>query len=763
MPPASQSDSRSVRQQPDVSSFKDWRTYLTHLDGFPLIPVGAGPKGKAPIDPTTGKEASNWQANPKTPEQIAAMNGVVSCVGSLSGPQADHTIYIDIDGAACIERCKQHGCTTRDLGWTIRRTTSNDRLKVPFSIPPDLQHFLQDDNGNPIGKRVLTVKPAVYDLDPDGTPKRDSNGRLVTLEPAQQIELFYGTGQCILLGEHKESGGHYYWTGSPIQMATPTPEWWGLITAVLEANAAESKAARKHAKGSGSTKQSGPHHACRICGRNTSPACTEYSDGERIRINCFEGQTFQPPTGHGLKSGHTVTINGITWGFCGQGFNPAIGGFSTFVEHIERPKPSEPVVAAQNLSTADGQDESEETPAEAISRLINELLDLRLTTTNTWADEMATISSLTRAHGVQRQDVERRILEALAERWHLSITQTHSGRRTNRRTATDDDDREGQQMLVYGFLPWKRDALVFGPGGVGKTTAAVGIAWSVITGSPFLDHQIPSDITGKVLWIGSDGGDGAYDMWVNTAQDFGIADDPRWLNGCIFWGSEPENDVGSWACTPAGLQELKTELDTGGYALVVIDSWKAVLELAGIDFGIGPVGTVVRFLQALIGQYCSALYLHHPSGNSKGKGIAGAGGNQNVNQIPYAVHQLNPEPASDKQPRCVRWSVHKLRGYQSREFLYRLSDEGLQVLEGDVITNCADAILVTIADLEGLGTATSSHRIKNLLNTINEKTVSNNLTRLRQRGLLKKTGCSWHLTRRGKLAHDRLINAQSDP
>jgi hypothetical protein len=551
-------------------------------------------------------------------------------------------------------------------------------------------------------------------------------------------------------------------------MSTPTPEWWALITEVLEAGAAEAKAARKTPHASGAVTQSGPHHACRICGRNTSGACTEYSDGERVRINCFQGQTFSPPTGHGLKEGHTVTINGTTWAFCGHGFNPSIGSFATFAEHIQRTNP-QPTKQASNASAdnksagvdgddTDGSTDDDETPAQAIARLINELLDLRLTTTDTWADEMATISSLTRAYGVARQDVERRILEALAERWHLSITQTHSGRRTNRRTAIDDDDREGQQMLVDGFLPWKRDALVFGPGGVGKTTAAVGIAWSVISGTPFLDHQIPSDITGKVLWIGSDGGDGAYDMWVNTAQDFGIADDPRWLDGCVFWGSEPDNDVGSWACTPAGLQELKTELETGGYALVVIDSWKAVLELAGIDFGIGPVGTIVRFLQALIGQHCSALYLHHPSGNSKGKGIAGAGGNQNVNQIPYAVHQLLPEPASDKQPRCVRWSVHKLRGFQSREFLYRLTDDGLQVVEGDVITNCADAILVTISDLEGLGTATTSHRIKNMLNTINEKTVSNNLTRLRQRGLLKKTGSTWHLTRRGKLAHDRLLN-----
>jgi hypothetical protein len=749
-----------------AQDFTAWRHYLPQLDGLPLLPVGAGVKGKSPIDPATGKGLAGWQTKCFTPEQIAAMNGVVKSVGTLTGPQADHTAFIDIDGALCIERCKHHGCTTKELGWTIRRTTATDRLKVPFHIPEELRHYLQDDNGNPIGKVVLTIKPAVYDLDADGKPKRDENGRPVTLEPAQQIELFYGSGQCIVLGEHVESKGHYTWTGSPIQMGTPTTEWWALITEVLEAGAAEAKAARKSPRGSSTVTQSGPRHACRICGRNTSGACTEYSDGERVRINCFQGQTFSPPTGHGLKEGHTVTINGTTWAFCGLGFNPAIGGFATFAEHIQRTNP-QPTKQTQNASAnnksarVDGDDtENHETPAQAIACLIDELLDLRLTTTDTWAQEMATISSLTRAYGVARQDIERRILEALAERWHLSITQTHSGRRTNRRSATDDDDREGQQMLVAGFLPWKRDALIFGPGGVGKTTAAVGIGWSVISGTPFLDHQIPSDITGKVLWIGSDGGDGAYDMWVNTAQDFGIADDPRWLDGCVFWGSEPDNDVGSWACTPAGLQELKHELENGSYALVVIDSWKAVLELAGIDFGIGPVGTVVRFLQALIGQHCSALYLHHPSGNSKGKGIAGTGGNQNVNQIPYAVHQLLPEPASDKQPRCVRWSVHKLRGYKAREFLYQLTDDGLQVVEGDVITNCADAILTTIADLERSGTATTSHHIKNMLRNISEKTVSNNLTRLRQRGYLKKSGRTWHLTRRGRFAYDRLLNVQ---
>ena len=319
--------------------------------------------------------------------------------------------------------------------------------------------------------------------------------------------------------------------------------------------------------------------------------------------------------------------------------------------------------------------------------------------------------------------------------------------------------REGeqQQMLVHGFLPWKRDAVLFGPGGVGKTTAAVRIAWSAITGEPLLDFEIPGDITGKVLFIGSDGGTGAYDMWQNAAEDLGIANDPRWINGCTHWGADEHDGIGAWSVTPAGLQELKTELEENNYALVIIDSWKAVLSLAGIDFGIGPVGTVVRFLQALIGQHCSALYLHHPSGNTKGKGISGAGGNQNVNQIPYAVHELRVEPSSEDRPKCVRWIAHKLRSYQSREFLYRLSDDGFQVVEGEVITNCADQLLITISDLEELGTATTSHAIKNLNPQIALATVSNNLTMLRQPQFIAKSGSSWHLTHRGKLAVDRMM------
>jgi hypothetical protein len=328
----------------------NWRDLLPRLKGLPLLPCGAGERGKAPIDPTTGGLLAAWQKAAFTPEQILAMNGKVRCVGMRTGPDAGHIAFADIDGQSAIDHCRERDCTVKDVGWAITRDTSTSRLKVAFRIPEHLRRHLLRPDGSPIGKSVLVTKPAVYQLADDGKPARGDDGKLITLEPAEQIEFFYGTGQCLVLGDHLESGGHYQWIGDPSQVKEPTAPWWDLILELLDRSRTEARTTRSaltRTAPSGTVIQSGPRTPCPICGRNTSGACTKFTDGDKTRINCFEGQTFSPPVvdvdGKPLAKGALVIADGgRQYGFCGYGFNPSIGAFSTFIEHVDRPRPDRP-------------------------------------------------------------------------------------------------------------------------------------------------------------------------------------------------------------------------------------------------------------------------------------------------------------------------------------------------------------------------------------------------------------------------------------
>lgn len=53
------------------SAQSDWRSCLPELWGLPLLPCGACPEGKAPIDPATGKGLAGWQTAAFNPKHIA--------------------------------------------------------------------------------------------------------------------------------------------------------------------------------------------------------------------------------------------------------------------------------------------------------------------------------------------------------------------------------------------------------------------------------------------------------------------------------------------------------------------------------------------------------------------------------------------------------------------------------------------------------------------------------------------------------------------
>jgi hypothetical protein len=385
-----------------------------------------------------------------------------------------------------------------------------------------------------------------------------------------------------------------------------------------------------------------------------------------------------------------------------------------------------------------------------IQSLLDTLLDLKLEPADQWAQEQAIRAELF-ALGVRGDAIDDRMMVALAARWGLPLQQGHSGRRRGR-SITDPLDSPAEDLLP-GFLLWRRDHVLFGAGGAGKTMAAAAMAAAVIKGEAFLDQMIPVDPLrcGKVLWIGTDAGEGARAMVLEYLEDLGVADDPEIIEKLSIWAAEAGDHMPPWCCSPRGLLELRDELEIGGYSLVIIDSLKAVLELAGINFGIGPVGTLMRFMQALVGRHCSLVWLHHPAGGkAAGKGVQAAAGSQNINQIPSGVHQITRH--TGERGSCNEWSVLKLRGSQSRDFKYHLGPEGFEVSDGEITGNARCALLDRLELRETSGRPTDTRMLLDDLQGVSEATVRNNLTWLRKQGLIKKAGKAWKLTTVGRNA-----------
>jgi hypothetical protein len=393
---------------------------------------------------------------------------------------------------------------------------------------------------------------------------------------------------------------------------------------------------------------------------------------------------------------------------------------------------------------------SEPPKDQQIQTLLDTLLDLKLEPADQWAKEQAIRAELF-TFGVRGDAIDDRLMVALAARWGLPLQQGHSGQRRGR-LITDPIDSPAED-LVPGFLLWRRDHVLFGAGGAGKTMAAAAIGASVIKGRPFLDQEIPVDAAkrGRVLWIGTDGGEGARAMVLEYLEDLGLDDDQEIIDGFEIWSAEASDAMPPWCCSPRGLLELRDELEAGGYSLVIIDSLKAVLELAGINFGIGPVGTLMRFMQALVGRYCSLVWLHHPAGGkASGKGVQAAAGSQNINQIPSGVHQITR--VSGDRGACNEWSVLKLRGSQSRDFKYRLAGDGFEVTDGEITGNARSAVLDCLEIHEAMGRPTDTRSLLDDLHKFTEATIRNNLTWLRKRSLIKKHGKAWKLTSSGRNA-----------
>jgi hypothetical protein len=181
-------------------STTSWRSiHLPHLVGLPLLPVGAGDEGKAPIDPDSGRPMTAWPKASWSPKTIASTDSaVVTAVGARFGPDAGGLLCVDVDGAPALESLLAAGCDPDSAGWRITRSTAPDRMKVVFRVPPEQW--------------------------PTGRSKQ--RGKVVTsCGDGSQIEWFFGSGQAVVAGLHQPSGVELEWSGGPDSI-TELPEPW---------------------------------------------------------------------------------------------------------------------------------------------------------------------------------------------------------------------------------------------------------------------------------------------------------------------------------------------------------------------------------------------------------------------------------------------------------------------------------------------------------------------------------------------------------
>jgi hypothetical protein len=642
-----------------MTATNDWRQRLPELQGLPLLPIGRGGDGKAPADPQSGRNLTDWQNAAFTPQQIGAACAGIHAVGVRPGPAAGGLLAVDIDGATAVAMLQQRDCDpfTAET-WQVRRTTASDRLKVLWRIPPDLQDHL------PLTIAKHTTKP------PTGRGTKDG----------ENVATYYGAGQVVILGQHTSSGGEYVWPPGhgPADLAEIAPPWWALVLEINNSQPAQ-KVAPSNTTASGNWRRLNP---CPICGRDERLICSQTRDG--LSIRCFHGGTFSPPA---LKPGDiTIGSDGQSWAFTGEA-TCKLGTFSHFKidEPLQRATP--PVAPKANHHP-----QADPSRAEVQQRTYSELLAAMLAAVMAGDDDEAMVLRAETIARFRRTDAQ---IEA-------ALFKLHTERETRRKAVTppaslDLSRISGMDWLLEGFIPDNDLTLLWGTAGSGKTTAALAAAQAVLFGTGLLDHTQPAPRR-KVLFIASDSG--AAPLYA-AMQDMGMADLPELRQGpdqrFYVWASDPEQGMTAWAADLRGCVQLLRFIQAHQIGLVMIDSCKAVCSGAGLDYTNNQMVTsLLTYFKEVICPHSAVVWLNH-DGTARGA-VAGA---KAWKEIPSVVHRITQEEQKDgtKINNRRHWDVTKSRMGPGRQFFYQLNGGTLELCpDQEKVGNCLALVVEALCN-----------------------------------------------------------------
>lgn len=633
-----------------------------------LIPVGPS---KRPVDPTTGKNLTDWTHTTYDVDGILALakhSPYVKAVGVVLGPPSG-IIAVDFDGNGSEATFADvFGRPSTDLPTTVSWSSGRpNRKQLAFRVPFDAWEHLR-------GRRFWQA----------------CDGRTV-------LELRGAGHQSVIAGEHPDSAG-YLWVNSPSEhRVADAPDW--LLEPLYRAphepisadyrpsDAADSDRALAILQHIKPRDAYDPWLKVGMALHSVDPGLLNaWTDWSRGCSNFDEAECLAKWESF---KGSGVTLGSLYYLARQDGWQPKtdpVPGRITLPDTQPNGNGNGSRKAQQDQQQPV---EDEDEPA---------YLDL--------------LESILQAIEARDLNAEMQWRAALGQRFRRNDDQVNAAlfdRLRLRRVKPISSTTESVNLTCLNSLDYLLDGwiirnqlhLTYGPAGTGKTTLCLAKALAVCRGTGLLDRSNPAP-AGKVLYIATDSGPEALRK---ALDDLDAADDPMLAPGpdqrLFIWADAPEQGQVAWCSDITGMVRLVSFVERHQISYVIIDSAKAVTSRANVSYlSNESTATLLTFMAEVL---CRSLGCAIDIISHDGTATGSHSGAKAWSEIPSMVVALQPIIEDEKrQGTMARFLKDRAAvidpGRRVRFDLDREAAE-LTLLPGqEVVGNAEEAILTVLAD-----------------------------------------------------------------
>ena len=638
-----------------------------------LIPVGPS---KRPVDPTTGKNLTDWTHTTYDVDGILALakhSPYVKAVGVVLGPPSG-IIAVDFDGNGSEATFAEvFGRPSTDLPTTVSWSSGRpNRKQLAFRVPFDAWEHLR-------GRRFWQA----------------SDGRTV-------LELRGAGHQSVIAGEHPDSAG-YLWLNSPADhRVADAPDW--LLEPLYRAphepisadyrpsDAADSDRALAILQHIKPRDAYDPWLKVGMALHSVDPGLLNaWTDWSRGCSNFDEAECLAKWESF---KGSGVTLGSLYYLARQDGWQPKIDpvpGRITLPDSQPNGNGNGNKASQdrQQQGPGDPQDDEEE-PAYL------ELLEATLQAIE--ARDINAEMQWRAALGQRFRRNDDQVNAALFDRLRMRRVQPIS-------STTESVDLTCLDSLTYlldGWIIRNQLHLTYGPAGTGKTTLCLAKALAVCRGTGLLDRSNPAP-AGKVLYIATDSGPEALRK---ALDDLDAADDPMLTPGpdqqLFIWADAPEQGQAAWCSDINGMVRLVSFVERHQISYVIIDSAKAVTSRANVSYlSNESTATLLTFMAEVL---CRSLGCAIDIISHDGTANGSHSGAKAWSEIPSMVVALQPITNDDgkRQGTMARFVKDRAAviepGRKVRFDLDREAAELILLPGQEVVGNAEEAILTVLAD-----------------------------------------------------------------